>query len=387
MTDTTVRTGLDVLIERGHPLVDGRRIGLVTNHTAVDRNLRSAIDLLHRDPRFEIVHLYGPEHGVRGEAQAGDHVGSFTDEGTGLPVDSLYGDTRKPTPKMLDGVDVLVFDIQDAGVRFYTYISTLILAFEAAIEAGTPYVVLDRPNPITGSRIEGPVLDAAYTSFVGIHPIPTRHGLTMGELARLVATDRGWPEPHVVRVEGWRRDMWWDETGLPFVQPSPNLPTLDSLTLYPGTCIVEGTTLSEGRGTTRPFEYIGAPWIDPAALVADLEQRALPGVAFRPAFFAPTFSKHAGKTCWGVQVHILDRDAMQPVEVGIHLLHAIRAQDPARFSWRAGTALGMSVDRLYGSDRLRTMLDAGRSAEEIIATWTFPLAAFRDKAAAARLYE
>jgi uncharacterized protein YbbC (DUF1343 family) len=387
MTQPTVRTGLELLIERGHPLVDGRRIGLVTNHTAIDRNLRSAIDLLHRDPRFDLVHLYGPEHGVRGDAQAGDPVGSFTDEATGLPVDSLYGDTKKPTPEMLDGIDALLFDIQDAGVRFYTYISTLILAFEAATEAGIPCVVLDRPNPITGSRTEGPVLDAAFSSFVGIHPIPTRHGLTMGELARLVATDRDWPAPHVVRMEGWRRDMWWDETGLPFVQASPNLPTLDSLTLYPGTCIVEGTTLSEGRGTTRPFEYIGAPWVDPVALVADLEQRALPGVAFRPASFAPTFSKHAGETCRGVQAHITDRDAMQPVEVGIHLVHAIRAQDPAQFSWRPGSALGMSVDLLYGSDRLRTMLDAGASAEEIIATWAFPLAAFRDKAQAAHLYE
>jgi beta-N-acetylhexosaminidase len=386
MSDPVVRTGLEVLVERGHPLVDGRRIGLITNPTAVDRDLRSVIDLLHRDARFDLVHLYGPEHGVRGDAQAGDHVGAATDDATGLPVDSLYGETRKPTPEMLAGIDVLLFDIQDAGVRFYTYISTLILAFEAAIENNVPYVVLDRPNPITGTRVEGPVLDPAFTSFVGIHPIPTRHGLTMGELARLVAIDRSWPEPHIVRVEGWRRDMWWDETGLPFVQPSPNLPTLDSLTLYPGTCIFEGTTLSEGRGTTRPFEYIGAPWIDPAALVADLEQRPLPGVTFRSASFVPTFSKHAAETCRGVQVHIRDRDVMQPVEVGIHLLHAIRAQDPARFEWRGGPALGMSVDRLYGSDRLRTMLDAGAGAEDIIATWAFPLAAFRDKARAAHLY-
>lgn len=381
-----VRTGLELLLERGHPLVDGRRIGLITNHTAVDRELRPAIDLLHEDPRFELVHLYGPEHGVRGDAQAGDYVAAATDEATGLPVDSLYGETRTPTPAMLEGVEVLLFDIQDAGARFYTYISTMILALEAATEQGIPYIVLDRPNPITGTRIEGPMLDPAYTSFVGIHPMPIRHGLTMGELARLVATDRGWPEPHVIRVEGWRREQWWDETGLPFVQPSPNLPTLDALTLYPGTCLFESTTLSEGRGTTRPFELIGAPWVDPHPLVADLRARNLPGVGFRPASFVPMFSKHQGETCRGVQVHILDRDVLRPIEVAVHLLHALRSQSPDDFAWRPGSALGMSANLLYGSDRLHVMLDAGASADDIIATWKGPLATYRKKAKEVRLY-
>jgi uncharacterized protein YbbC (DUF1343 family) len=381
-----VRTGLEALLERGHPLIDGRRVGLVTNHTAIDRDLRPAIDRLHRDERFGLVHLYGPEHGVRGDVQAGDHVASAIDEATSLPVDSLYGKTRKPTPAMLEGVEVLLFDIQDAGARFYTYISTMVLAFEAAVEAGIPYVILDRPNPITGARIEGPMLDPAYTSFVGIHEIPIRHGLTMGELARLVATDRGWPEPHIVRVEGWAREQWWDETGLPFVQPSPNLPTLDSLTLYPGTCLFESTTLSEGRGTTRPFELIGAPWVDPTALVADLRARNLPGVGFRPASFVPMFSKHQGETCRGVQVHILDRDALQPIEVAVHLLHAFRAQSPEDFAWRPGSALGMSANLLYGSDRLHVMLDAGATAKDVIATWDEGLDTYREKAAAAHLY-
>lgn len=381
-----VTTGLEVLLDQGHPLVDGRHIGLITNHTAIDRALRSAIDLLHADPRFELVHLYGPEHGVRGDAQAGAHVGRENDRDTGLPADSLYGETRKPTPEMLEGVDVLVFDIQDAGVRFYTYISTMVLAFEAAIEAGIPYVVLDRPNPITGHHVEGPMLDPRFESFVGIHPIPTRHGLTVGELARLVAADRGWPEPNVIPMQGWQRDMWWDETGLPFVQASPNLPTLDSLTVYPGTCIFEATTLSEGRGTTRPFEYIGAPWITPTELVADLRSRNLPGVGFRPASFTPMFSKHQGETCYGVQVHILDREALRPVELGVYLVHAIKHLNGSQFAWRPGRAVGMSANLLYGTEDLHTMIDAGAAPEEIMAKWADGQDAFREKAAAAHLY-
>lgn len=381
-----VKTGLDVLMERGHPGVDGRRIGLVTNHTAVTADLRSAIDLLHTDERFDLVHLYGPEHGVRGDAQAGDHINPETDPETDLPVDSLYGDTRKPTPEMLKGIDVLVFDIQDAGARFYTYISTLILAFEGAIEAGIPYVVLDRPNPITGKYIEGPVLDPQYESFVGIHPIPTRHGLTMGELARLVANDRGWPEPHVIAMEGWRRDMWFDECGLPFVQASPNLPTLDSFTVYPGTCIFEATTLSEGRGTTRPFEYIGAPWVNATELVNELRSRDLPGVGFRPASFVPAFSKHQGVSCQGVQAHIFDRDAMRPVELGVHLIHATKHLSKSEFAWRPGGAPGMSANLLYGNDTLHTMIDGGATPEEIIALWRDELEVFREKSSVAHLY-
>jgi uncharacterized protein YbbC (DUF1343 family) len=381
-----VTTGLEVLLDEGHPLVEGRRIGLVTNHTAIDRELRSAIDLLHTDPRFELAHLYGPEHGVRGDVQAGVHVGWAVDGETGLPVDSLYGETRKPTPEMLDGVDVLVFDIQDAGARFYTYISTMVLSMEGASEAGIPYVVLDRPNPITGVHVEGPMLDPQFESFVGIHPIPIRHGLTVGELARLVATDRGWPEPTVIRMQGWQREMWYDETGLPFVQASPNLPTLDSLTVYTGTCIFEATTLSEGRGTTRPFEYIGAPWINATELVAELRSRKLAGVGFRPASFLPMFSKHQGETCSGVQLHILDREAFRPVEVGVHLVHAIKHLKGSQFAWRPGSATGMSANLLYGSEKLHTMIDAGASPEEIMATWTDGHEAFREKAGAAYLY-
>lgn len=382
----TVKTGLDILLDRGHEAVNGKRIGFVTNHTAVDTLLRSGIDLLHRDDRFDLVHLYAPEHGVRGSVRAGGHVANETDPQTGLPVSSLYGKTKKPTPEMLDGVDVLVFDIQDAGARFYTYISTMVLAMEGAMEAGVPYVVLDRPNPITGRHAEGTILDPQYQSFVGIHPIPTRHALTMGELARLVAADRGWPEPIVIAMEGWRRDMWFDETGLPFVQASPNLPTLESLIVYPGTCIFEGTTLSEGRGTTRPFEYIGAPWVDATELADTLREQNLPGVLFRAAAFAPSFSKHQGETCHGIQIHITDRDAVQPVALGVHLVHAFKHLTDSEFAWRPGGALGMSAELLYGNADLHTMIDAGASPEEIVATWTEPLKAFAEKAQAAHLY-
>lgn len=382
----TVKTGLDILLERGHETVNGRRIGFVTNHTAVDPQLRSAVDLLFADDRFELVNLYAPEHGVRGAAQAGAHIGRETDPHTGLPVDSLYGITKKPTQEMLEGVEALVFDIQDAGARFYTYTSTMALAMEAAAEASIPYVVLDRPNPITGLHAEGTILDPKLESFVGIHPMPTRHAFTMGELARFIAAEKDLPQPNVIAMEGWRREMWFDETGLPFVQASPNLPTLESLIVYPGTCIIEGTTLSEGRGTTRPFEYIGAPWIDATELADTLRERNLPGALFRAASFTPSFSKHAGELCHGIQIHITDRDAFRPVALGVHLVHALKHLSGSKFEWRPGGAIGMSAELLYGNADLHTMIDAGASPEEIIAMWDEPLAAYMEKAKAAYLY-
>ncbi len=386
MSTPTVKNGLDILLERGHDAVSGKQIGLVTNHTAVDAQLRSIVDLLHADDRFNLVHLYAPEHGVRGAAQAGAHIDREVDAQTGLPVDSLYGETRKPTQEMLEGVDVLMFDIQDVGARFYTYISTMVLAMEAASEAGIPYVVLDRPNPITGLHAEGTILDPTFESFVGIYPMPTRHAFTMGEIARYVAAGKGLPEPNVIAMEGWQRDMWFDETGLQFVHASPNLPTLESYTLYPGTCFFEGTTLSEGRGTTKPFEYIGAPWVDSMALVEDLRARNLPGVLFRAASFTPSFSKHAGEICHGVQVHITDREAVQPVALGVHLVHAFKHLAGSEFAWRPGGALGMSAELLYGTSDLHTMIDAGATPEEIIAKWDEPLGAFLEKAKGAYLY-
>ena len=371
----------------GHPQLTGARVGLITNPTGIDRRLRSSADLLHDNDAVDLVALFGPEHGVRGAAQAGEKVETTTDQRTGLPVHSLYGDTQRPTSDMLKGLDALIFDIQDVGVRYATYISTMAYAQAAATEAGVPFAVFDRPNPITGGNVEGNVLDPAFASFVGVHPIPVRHGMTAGELARLFAADHGWPEPLVVGLQGWRRDAWFDETGLPWVQPSPNLPTLDALTLYPGTCLIEGTNVSEGRGTTRPFEVVGSPWLDPYRLADLLERRRLPGVAFRATSFTPTFSKHAGRVCGGVQVYILDRDALRSVEVGVHLLHAIRSLDPDVFAWTERSDSGYFVDLLLGSDRPRLALMAGADADEVMASWAEETEAFADRRRPFLLYD
>lgn len=382
-----MRTGLEVFLDEGLPEIAGKRVGLITNHTGVDSRLRSTIDLLHHNDQCKLVALFGPEHGVRGAAQAGVEVGGAVDERTGLPIHSLYGETRTPTTEMLDGLDALVYDIQDAGVRYATYESTLFNAQKAAASAGLPVVVLDRPDPINGSAVEGNVLDPAFASFVGTHPLVTRHGLTVGELARLYAAERGWPEPHVVPMQGWRRAWWFDETGLPWVQPSPNMPTLDVATLYPGTCLFEGTNLSEGRGTTHPFELIGAPWIDPFALAAELERRNLPGVAFRPAYFTPVFSKHASSSCGGVQVHIVDRDRMRAVELGVHLLHAVRTLNPEQFAWRQGSDGRYFADLLFGSDRPRHALDEGATVSEVTTGWEEDARAFEERRRPYMLYD
>ena len=349
----TVRTGLELLLEQGHPDLAGLACGLIANHSSIDAKLRSGIDLLHESDAIELKALFGPEHGVRGDAQAGKPIVTERDARTGLPAYSLYGDTETPTAEMLAGLDALIFDIQDIGVRYGTYLSTMVNAMEVAVERGLRFVVLDRPNPINGNAIEGPLVEEGFASFVGTHPIPIRHGMTLGELARLIAFERGWPEPVVVPMQGWTRAMWFDQTGLPWVQVSPNLPTLDSVTLYSGTCLFEGTTISEGRGTTRPFEYVGAPWIDPFALADRMASVELPGYAFRPASFTPTFSKHAGSVCGGVQIYLTDREAAQPVSLGRELLSAMRALSNDEFDWRRGEHGGYFIDLLYGSDRLR----------------------------------
>ncbi|MDP9362655.1 MAG: DUF1343 domain-containing protein [Chloroflexota bacterium] len=374
-----VETGLAVLLAEGHPALEGRRLGLLTNPTGVDCRLRSTVDLLLADPRFRLVALFGPEHGVRGDAQAGEAVASGTDPRTGLPAYSLYGRTRRPTPAMLSGLDALVVDLQDVGVRYATYASTTILAQEAAAEASIPLVILDRPNPLGGERIEGGLLGPAWESFVGAHPVPVRHGLTLGELAQLVAAERGWPEPVVVPLRGWQRGWWFDETGLPWVQPSPNLPTLDALTLYPGTCLLEGTNLPEGRGTTRPFELVGAPWLDPHAFAEELSRRDVPGLVARPAYFVSTFSKHAGVRCGGVQLHVVDREALRPVALGLHLLDAVRRLDPGAFDWVVDEVGRRFVDVLLGGDEPRTALETGADVERIESQWEGEAAAFGER--------
>lgn len=376
------KSGLEVLLaSSGGPLA-GRRVGLITNPTGVHSNLTSTVDLLHHHPQVYLVALFGPEHGVRGEVQDGISVPSTTDPATGLPVYSLYGETRRPTSAMLEGLEALVFDLQDVGVRFYTYLSTLVLAMEAAAERGLPFVVLDRPNPITGVRVEGPLLDLRFRSFIGYLPIPLRHGLTLGELA-------GWcnrfggiaADLTVVPLQGWSRAMWFDQTGWPWIPPSPNMPTLETAIVYPGTCLFEGTNLSEGRGTTRPFEWLGAPWLDGAAWAAAFNARNLPGVRCRPIHFIPTFSKYAGERCGGVQVHVCDRDRFEAVRTGLHLLETARAQAPDRFAWRAS-----HFDRLMGTDRVRQALDAGQPVDELVAEWTAEQRGWMEEAKSCWLY-
>jgi uncharacterized protein YbbC (DUF1343 family) len=328
--------------------------------------------------------LFGPQHGARGEKQ--DNMiesAHYVDARTGLPVHSLYSEVRKPTPEMLAGLDALLFDLQDVGVRVYTFSWTMALSMEACAEAGVRFVVLDRPNPVGGVRVEGPVLREGFESFVGLHPIPLRHGLTTGELASWLNEARGIGcDLEIVPMEGWRRSMTWRDTRLPYVLPSPNLPTPDSCAVYPGMVLVEGTNLSEGRGTTRPFELVGAPWLDPQALADRLEAADLAGVRVRPCSFEPTFQKHSGAVCGGVQLHVVDADAFAPVRTAVELFRAARALAPDAFAWRSPPyeyeERLSPIDILWGHDGLRTGVDAGRSADQILAGVDRECAAFRE---------
>jgi uncharacterized protein YbbC (DUF1343 family) len=385
----SVRLGLDVLLEQQTALIAGKRVGLIASASSTDAALISSVERLHQHPAVRLRALFGPEHGLRGDAQAGQHVTAATDPLTGLPVYSLYGDTKKPTPAMLDGLDALLFDLQDGGVRFYTYLSTLVYTMQAAAESNLPLLVLDRPAFLNGLTVEGPTLDPAYTSFVGICPVPLRYGLTAGEIARLLneVLDIGC-DLTVVPLYGWRRGMWFDDTGLPFVPPSPNLPTLAALTAYPGTCLVEGTTLSEGRGTTRPFEYIGAPWVDAPALAQALNALELPGARFRPVYFVPTFSKHQGEMCAGVHLYVTDRSRFRPVETALHLLAQVKRAHPQQFGWREAWAPGghLPIDLLTGGDQVRLHLDAERPVTDLVDTWKEGIEAFKSLRAASLLY-
>ncbi len=362
----TVVPGLEVLLSEQKSLIAGKRVGLITNHTGVDRRMRSGIDLLARTPGVKLAALFAPEHGIRGTVQAGRELGDTVDERTGVRVYSLYGKTRRPTPEMLKDVDVLLYDIQDAGVRFYTYISTLGECMEAAADSRIPFIVLDRPNPIAAARIEGRILDIArFKSFVGAYAIPIRYGLTIGELAGFIRDGLGKDlKLTVVKMKNYRRSMWYDETGLLWIAPSPNVPSLATATVYPGMCLIEGTNISEGRGTTQPFEMIGAPWLDGQKLADDLAALNLQGVFFRPVEFTPTFSKYQGETCRGIQVHVSDRRRYEPVRVALHILSAIRHAYPSDFRWRES-----SIDRLSGSDDLRKAIDEGMPVDRIMAAW------------------
>jgi uncharacterized protein YbbC (DUF1343 family) len=364
-----VQLGIERLAGPERARVAGRRVGLVTNHTGVSRDLVPAHELL-RAAGAIVAALFGPEHGVRGVAAAGDPVASTVDPRTGVPVHSLYGERTEPAPEMLAGLDALVYDIQDVGSRSYTYLSTLALCARAAGEARLPLIVCDRPNPITGLHPEGNLVAEGFRSFVGIAGYPMRHAMTVGELALLFRGEFGMGgDVRVVPMQGWRRAMWWEETGHVFVPPSPNATGVDMALLYPGTCLLEGTNLSEGRGTTRPYELVGAPWLDAEALATALA--GSPGVRARPAGFRPMAGKYAGEECAGVFLHVVDRDAVRPVGLGVRLLSAVARLHPDRLRFRLP-----HFDRLAGSDGLRRDLLAGRDADGILAAWHRELAAF-----------
>jgi uncharacterized protein YbbC (DUF1343 family) len=393
-----VKPGIEVLLGSRLDLLRGRRVGLVTNPTAVDARLRSTAELLRAHPEVNLVALYGPEHGVRGDAQAGEYVPFYRDPHLGLPVFSLYGETQRPPadmltridaymreydtrpegktvePRMLESIEVMVFDLQDVGTRVYTYVATMAYAMQAAAEAGIPFVVLDRPNPINGTAMEGPILrHPQYSSFIGLYPVPLRHGMTAGELARLFNA-RFLPRPAaltVVPMEGWRRGDWFETTGLPWVLPSPNLPSVDAAVVYPGQVMLEGTTLSEGRGTTRPFELCGAPWLDGHVLARDLNGLELPGVRFREAWFTPTFSKFAGQRCGGVQLHVSDRATFRPILTTIALLAEVRRLGGDQLEFHADY-----FDRVLGHPRVREGLLAGVPAAALAEEWAPELRAF-----------
>jgi len=391
-----VPTGLDGLVREAFARLRGMPVGLVTHAAAVDRRFCSATDLLASAPGVDLVAVFGPEHGLSGQAQ---DLEAVTHAATAAPARraySLYGDTAaslRPTAAQLAGIEALVIDLVDVGSRYYTFQATMKYCLEAAAPLGIRVVVLDRPNPLGGVAVEGPAVRPGCESFIGAHDIAIRHGLTIGELATLYVAELGLDPAvlDVVRCEGWRRDSWFEDCRLPWVLPSPNMPTVDTAVVYPGQCLLEGTNLSEGRGTTRPFEICGAPWIDGESLARRLAAFDLPGVVFRPLTFRPTFHKHADVDCGGVQVHVTDRGVFRPVRAGLALLAEMRRQDPGRFAWRTEpyefVADPIAIDLLFGSDRERLAIEAGVDWMEIATAWETEERAFDDRRRAAWLYD
>jgi len=363
-----VRTGLDNIGSYKQQF-QGKRIGIITNHTAYDSNGRHIVDVFSRIDGVKVTALFGPEHGIRGSEAAGKRIDSDFDSNADVPVYSLYGKTRKPTPEMLKNVDILVFDIQDVGARFYTYTYTMSLAMEAAAENRKRFVVLDRPNPINGLTIEGCVLEPEFASFVGLFPIPVRHGMTVGELAGMF-NEQGWlanaakAELLVVPIKGWRRAMWYDQTALPFIKPSPNMTSLKTAAVYPGLCLLEGTNVSEGRGTSKPFIQFGAPWIDAGELAARLNKLNLPGIRFQAVSFTPNASKHVGQKCHGAEITITQRDVLQPYWAGIMIVNEIYRMYPSHFEW-----IEKHFDRLCGTANVRNAIEEGSSLQTLKQNW------------------
>ena len=380
--------GLSVLFRERLEIVEGQSIGLITNQTGIDPQFRSNLTLFAEHPKVELAAIFSPEHGISGSAQAGIQIASASGKGEQIPIYSLYGTTRQPTPEMLAGIDVLVYDIQDVGSRCYTYISTLIRSMSAAAANNVNFIVLDRPNPIRGDRVEGNILKRAFQSFVGETTIAIRHGMTVGELAQLCKAELEFASTQleVVPMHGWRREMWYDQTGLPWIPPSPNMPTIETATLYPGTCLIEGTNLSEGRGTTKPFEWIGAPWINPERWADTLNNLELLGTHFRPIHFTPSFSKYADQACHGIQVHVTDRDQFKPVDVALHLMSTAQRYYPGQFEFLKNRGRYF-FDLLSGTDALRLRLMKRESPTEIVQSWAADVDNFTDQRRPYLLYD
>ncbi len=389
----TVRLGIQIFTHEKKHLFAGARVGAVVHPASVLPNLQHSADALRAEKAFRLVSLFGPQHGARGDKQDNMIESDFyRDPDTDLPVHSLYGKTRWPTEEMLSDVDVLVFDLQDVGTRVYTFIHTLAHCMEACALHGKEVVVLDRPNPINGCEVEGNTLDPDYRSFVGLHPLPMRHGMTVGELALFYQKHFGIScRLNVVPMQGWKRRDWFDDTGLPWVMPSPNLPTLESAVVYPGMVLLEGTKISEGRGTTRPFELLGAPYINARRLAEHLSGLNLPGVWFRAAYFEPTFQKHAGTMCGGVQVHVRDRNSLEPYLTGIAVIRSIRQLYPDAFQWRQPPyeyeSERLPIEILCGGRGIPDLIEAGAPIERIRQSWQEDVAKFKQLRADCLLYD
>ncbi|MBL8191536.1 MAG: DUF1343 domain-containing protein [Acidobacteria bacterium] len=370
-----IALGIEVLLRDRLHLLQGARTGLICHPASIDHDFRHSADLLKQQSDVNLTALFGPQHGIRGETQ--DNMiewEGFRDPRTGVMAYSLYGEVRKPTPQMLSDVDVLVFDVQDVGTRVYTFIYTMALAMQSARELGKRMVVCDRPNPINGNGIEGNILEIGHESFVGMFPIPMRHGMTVGELARMFNEEFGIGcDLEIVPMEHYRREFWFDDTDARWVLPSPNIPTLDSAVVYPGTVMIEGVKFSEGRGTTRPFEIIGAPYADAYELAEHLNNHQLPGVHFRPHSFKPTFQKHVAQLCHGVQLHVTDRETFKPVITGVAVIKAMHDLYPEGFKWQAPPYEyvfdRLPFDVIAGTTKLREQIEGGASLADIAASW------------------
>jgi len=379
-----VKPGLEVLLQQQIELIQGKRIGIIVNPSSINSQLEHTLDLFFSHADIELTAVMGPQHGIRGETQ--DNMiewEGYRDPPTHLPVYSLYSKTRSPTQEMLADVDVVIFDLQDTGARYYTFVYTMALAMKACQQQGKSFIVLDRPNPINGIEVEGTVLDPNFSSFVGLYPLAIRHGMTVGELALYFNKEfRIHCELEVVKMGGWKREMFFEDTGLPWVLPSPNIPTVDAAVVYPGMCLLEGTNISEGRGTTRPFEFSGAPWIQPFDMIGQLGTMDLPGCVFRPIYFTPTFHKWSTQMIGGIQIHVLDRRTFRPFRTGLALLKVYRELGEEQFKWKDPPFeyedKKLPFDILCGTDKIRKLMEADASLQEIEQSWRDELQKFRE---------